>query len=121
MSIPTDIASLQIMAEVYKKKNLQNVLEKTVNSLVEQVPYIDWAGIYLQKDEEKMRLLAASDRENDLTWEANGELKFPIKSSDSDRIGMMVVRTRQAIAFDVTDVSTLETIAAAIGEMSFAN
>ncbi|ADU29092.1 GAF domain-containing protein [Evansella cellulosilytica] len=121
MSIPTDVASLQIMAEVYKKKNLQDILEKTVHSLVEQVPYIHWAGVYFYENEKEVRLMASSDDENDLAWESNSELKFPIKSSDEDNIGVLIVRTREAIAFDITDVSTLETIAAAIGETGFAN
>ncbi|MFA9559750.1 GAF domain-containing protein [Evansella sp. AB-rgal1] len=121
MSIPTDVASLQIMAEVYKKKNLQDILEKTVNSLVEQVPYIHWAGIYFYDNASTVKLMAASDKEDDLTWESNSELKFPIKTSDQDNLGVLVVRTREAIAFDVTDVSTLETIAEAIGELGFAN
>ncbi|WP_078592410.1 GAF domain-containing protein [Evansella clarkii] len=121
MSIATDIASLQIMAEVYKKKNLQDILEKTVNSLVEQVPYIDWSGIYFYENGKEVSLLAASDSEDDLAWESNGELKFPIKNSKNENIGIMIVRTREVIAFDVTDVSTLETIASAIGELSLAN
>ncbi|MBU9722870.1 MULTISPECIES: GAF domain-containing protein [Bacillaceae] len=121
MSIPTDVASLQIMAEVYKKKNLQDILDKTVHSLVDQVPYIDWAGIYFYENNSEVRLMAASDKENDLQWETNSELKFPIKTSDDESLGMLIVRTREAIAFDVTDVSTLETIASAIGETSFAN
>ncbi|MCD8509458.1 MAG: GAF domain-containing protein [Bacillus sp. (in: Bacteria)] len=121
MSIPTDVASLQIMAEVYKKKNLQEILDKTVHSLVEQVPYIHWAGIYFYENEADVRLMAASDDENDLVWESNSELKFPIKNSEEEAIGVLIVRTREAIAFDITDVSTLETIAAAIGEISFAN
>ncbi|MBU9712859.1 GAF domain-containing protein [Evansella tamaricis] len=121
MSIPTDVASLQIMAEVFKKKNLHQILEKTVHSLVEQVPYIDWVGIYFYENESEVRLMAASNEEDDLQWESNGELKFPITSSDNESLGIMIVRTREAIAFDVTDVSTLETIASAIGELTFAN
>ena len=121
MSIATDIASLQIMAEVYKKKNLQDILTKTVHSLVDQVPYIDWSGIYFYENDSDVRLIAASDEEHDLAWESNGELKFPIKNTENENIGVMVVRTREVIAFDVTDVSTLEMIAGAIGELSFAN
>ena len=121
MSIPTDVASLQIMAEVYKKKSSQSVFEKTVKSLVQEVPYIDWVGIYLKSDDENLQLSAASDEEDDLGWEYNGQLKFPITNSVDQQIGVMIVRSKQAIAFDVTDVSTLETIAEAIGQISYSN
>ena len=120
MSIATDVASLQIMAHVYKKMSIQSIFEKTCDSLVSEVPYIDWVGILLF-EEGNSKLVAASDFENDLQWESNGELKFPISNSMGQQIGMMIVRSREAIAFDVTDVSTLETIAEAIGQESFAN
>ncbi len=120
MSIPTDIASLQIMAHVYKRKGLQSIFNKTVENLVSAVPYIDWAGIYLYENLD-YRLVAASCFNDDLKWEANGELKFPIPDSDENEIGIMIVRSRQAIAFDITDISTLETIAAAIGQETAAN
>ncbi|WP_078551609.1 GAF domain-containing protein [Bacillus alkalicellulosilyticus] len=120
MSIPTDVASLQIMAHVYKKESLQSIFEKTVESLVEQVPYIDWAGIYMMENEEK-KLVAASDFDDHLEWEANGRLKFPIKNSAGMQIGLLLVKSKQPIAFDMTDISTLETIAEAIGQESMAN
>ncbi|TWI54428.1 GAF domain-containing protein [Halalkalibacter nanhaiisediminis] len=120
MSIPTDLASLKIMAHVYKRASLQSIFEKTVESLVEQVPYIDWVGIYMYENV-NYNLVAASSLEDDLRWESNGELKFPITNSNNEEIGMMIVRSLQPIAFDVTDLSTLETIAAAIGQESFAN
>ncbi len=113
LSIPTDIASLKIMAHVYKKQDTNYVFEKTVESLVETVPYIDWVGIYMY-DDLNHTLVAASCFSNDLRWECNGELKFPVKNAASTEIGMMIVRTKESIAFDVTDLSTLETIASAI-------
>ncbi|KYG26991.1 hypothetical protein [Alkalihalobacillus trypoxylicola] len=115
MSIATDVASLQIMAEVYRKKGIQSIYEKTVHSLVHNVPYIDWVGIYLYEHLDH-RLAAASSLENDLRWDCNGELKFPILNESEEEIGLLVVRSLQPIAFDVTDVSTLETIAKAIGQ-----
>lgn len=121
MSISTDVASLQIMAEVYKKRSSQSIFEKTVKSLVQEVSYIDWVGIYLISEEQDLELITSSDEDNDLNWEYNGELKFPIKDSTEQQIGLMVVRSKQAIAFDVTDVSTLETIAEAIGQICYAN
>lgn len=121
MSIATDIVSLQIMAEVYKKKSLNEILEKTVHSLVKEVPYIDWVGIYFFENDSDAYLVACSDAENDLTWESNGELKFPIKSSDGDNLGIMIVKTKEPIAFDITDITTLETIATSIGELTLSH
>lgn len=121
MSISTDVASLQIMADVYKRKNSRSVFDKTVKSLVQEVPYIDWVGIYLISEDQILDLVATSSEEDDLGWESNGELKFPINNSTQEQIGVMVVRSKQAIAFDVTDVSTLETIAEAIGQICYSN
>ncbi|TSB45207.1 GAF domain-containing protein [Alkalicoccobacillus porphyridii] len=120
MSIPTDVASLQIMAHVYKRQSAQSTFEKTVESLVRSVPYIDWVGIYLYEQLDH-KLVAASCFDDDLKWTCNGELKFPIKDSGDQEIGMMIVRSNQSIAFDVTDVSTLKTIAAAIGQETLVN
>ncbi|RXJ00341.1 GAF domain-containing protein [Anaerobacillus alkaliphilus] len=120
MSISTDVASLHIMADVFKKKDSKAVFEKTVKSLVDEVSYIDWVGIYLINADGNPQLTVSSDQENDLSWECNGELKFPITNS-TQQIGVLVVRSRQAICFDVTDVSTLETIAEAIGQICYAN
>ncbi|GAF15530.1 hypothetical protein JCM19046_3610 [Bacillus sp. JCM 19046] len=120
MSIPTDIASLKIMAHVYKKQDTDYVFAKTVESLVDTVPYIDWVGIYVYEDLDH-KLVAASCFNDDLRWECNSELKFPVKNATSSEIGMMIVRTRESIAFDVTDLSTLETIASAIGYESSLN
>ncbi|OIJ13694.1 GAF domain-containing protein [Anaerobacillus alkalilacustris] len=121
MSISTDVASIQIMAEVYKKNSTQSVFEKTVNSLVQEVPYIDWVGIYLITEDQNLQLVESSDDADDLGWEYNGELKFPITNSMEQQIGLIVVRSKQAIAFDVTDVTTLETIAEAIGQICYSN
>lgn len=120
LSISTDVASIQIMAEVFKKKNSQSVFEKTVSSLVQEVPYIDWVGIYLITEDQNLQLVASSDTD-DLSWEYNGELKFPITNSSQQQVGLIVVRSKQAIAFDVTDVATLETIADAIGQICYSN
>jgi putative methionine-R-sulfoxide reductase with GAF domain len=109
------------MAEVFKKKNSQSVFEKTVKSLVDEVSYIDWVGIYLVSEDGSLQLTVASDEENDLGWECNGELKFPITNSTKQQIGVIVVRSKQAICFDVTDISTLETIAEAIGQVCCSN
>lgn len=120
LSVSTDVASIQIMAEVLKKKNSKTVFEKTVSSLVEEVPYIDWVGIYLHSENHNLKLVTASS-DNDLSWDYNGELKFPITNSFQQQIGLIVVRSKQAIAFDITDVSTLETIAEAIGQITCSN
>ncbi|WP_322788156.1 GAF domain-containing protein [Anaerobacillus alkalidiazotrophicus] len=121
LSISTDVASIQIMAEVYKKNSTQSVFEKTVNSLVQEVPYIDWVGIYLITEGQNLQLVESSDDADDLGWDYNGELKFSITNSMNQQIGLIVVRSKQAIAFDVTDVTTLETIADAIGQICYSN
>ncbi len=121
MSISTDVASIQIMADVYKKKSSNEVFARTVSSLVNEVSYIDWVGVYLVSEDGNLQLSYASDIENDLCWECNGELKFPIENSTQQQIGLIVVRSKQAICFDVTDVSTLETIAEAIGQICYTN
>lgn len=108
------------MAHIYQRKSLHSIFRKTVKSLVEHVPYIDWVGIYLYENS-NLTLVAASDDENDLMWDCNGELKFPIINSLGEEIGLIVVRSLETIAFDVTDVSTLEEVAKAIGELSFSN
>ncbi|PYZ96900.1 GAF domain-containing protein [Alteribacter lacisalsi] len=121
MSIATDVASLQIMADIYQKKSSNQILQKTVDCLTEQVTYIDWAGIYHAEPDEEPNLLAASNEETDMSWETNAELKFPIEDAAGSTIGVLVVKSREAICFDVTDVSTLEEIAAGLAEIVFAN
>ncbi|WP_096439623.1 GAF domain-containing protein [Alteribacter populi] len=121
MSIATDVASLQIMADIYQRKNLTEVLNKTVDSLVEEVPYIDWSGIYFVENEEDVKLMAASDEESDFKWETNAELKFPIEDANQKTLGVLIVRSKEAIAFDVTDVSTLEEVAAGLSEIAFSH
>ncbi|RKL66149.1 GAF domain-containing protein [Salipaludibacillus neizhouensis] len=121
MSIATDIVSLKIMSEVYKKRGLEDLLKMTCEYLEDEVPYIDWVGVYFFERNDELKLMAASNLENDLTWTSNGELKFPLKNSNNEAKGIMIVRSKEAIAFDVTDVSTLEAIAQSLGELSMAN
>ncbi|TMW70595.1 GAF domain-containing protein [Alteribacter natronophilus] len=121
MSIATDVASLKIMADIYQRKSLSDILQKTVDSLHEHVSYIDWAGIYFVENVDEARLMAASDEETDLSWESNAELKFPLEDAEKNILGVLVVKSREAICFDVTDVSTLEEIAAGLAEISFSN
>ncbi|WP_026690878.1 hypothetical protein [Alteribacter aurantiacus] len=121
MSIATDVASLEIMADIYKKKSLDAILKKTVDTLVENVSYIDWAGVYCVEGEEDARLMAASEEGRDLSWESNAELKFPIKDANENILGVLIVRSKEAICFDVTDVSTLEEIATGLAEVGFSN
>ncbi len=120
MSICTDVVSLKIMAHIYQRHDSHTVFKKMVKSLAEDVPYIDWAGIYLYENSE-LKLVAASDDENDLKWECNGELKFPITNCLGEEIGIIIVRSLEAVAFDINDVLTLEDVAKAIGEEIFTN
>nr|WP_236785164.1 GAF domain-containing protein [Alteribacter salitolerans] len=109
------------MADIYKKKSLNDILKKTVDCLVENVPYIDWAGVYFVEGEGDARLMASSDEERDLSWESNAELKFPIEDANKNVLGVLIVRSKEAIAFDVTDVATLEEIASGLAEIGFSN
>ncbi len=109
MSIYTDLASLKIIASVHQNQSLEHVFEDMVHKLQHQVAYFDWVGIYLMEGD-TLKLKAASCLENELSWECNSELRIPIKSRRME-IGKLVVRSRQPICFDVTDVSTLKTLA----------
>lgn len=114
MSIETDLASLEILAGVYKESDLRTTFAKVVQKLQEQVPYFDWVGVYIQNGSD-IQLEAASDYHQLLEWEANAELRIPIVC-DHGELGRLVVRSKQPLCFDVTDVSTLETLAAEISK-----
>ncbi|WP_090774563.1 GAF domain-containing protein [Shouchella lonarensis] len=114
MSIATDIASLKIMADVFQTADTKAIFTKTAHSLVQTVPYIDWIGIYICEGTET-KLVAASCFQDDLRKSHMNELTCPIYNCDDQKIGLMIVRTKQVDAFDPTDRTTLETIAAAIG------
>ena len=58
---------------------------------------------------------------NHLTWEYNSQLRIPIKNNLGEEMGEIVVKSRQPICFDVTDVSTLETVAEEISQKLFLN
>lgn len=115
MSIKTDLASIEIIAEVHRSQDLKKTFSKAVVTLHKHVSYFDWVGLYLYEGGE-VALVAASDMENEITWECNSELRIPIQDSQERELGKIVVRSRQPICFDVTDVSTLETLAAEISE-----
>ncbi|SDB81061.1 hypothetical protein SAMN05421737_10116 [Shouchella lonarensis] len=114
LSIATDIASLKIMADVFQTADTKAIFTKTAHSLVQTVPYIDWIGIYICEGTET-KLVAASCFQDDLRKSHMNELTCPIYNCDDQKIGLMIVRTKQVDAFDPTDRTTLETIAAAIG------
>lgn len=114
MSIQTDLASLEIIAKVYRSQDVRESFQQLVTTLHNEVPYFDWVGIYLIEGEE-MNLTAASNFDDLLTWDTNSELRIPIQDPlAQEDIGKIVVRSRQHICFDVTDVSTLETLATEI-------
>ncbi|WP_202080948.1 GAF domain-containing protein [Caldalkalibacillus salinus] len=110
MSIQTDLASLEVIATVHQSSDMEDAIQQMVAKLQQDVPYFDWVGIYLYQGED-MVLKAASDMENQLTWESNSELRIPIEDESERQYGKIVVRSRQPICFDITDVSTLKTLA----------
>ncbi|QKS70590.1 GAF domain-containing protein [Paenalkalicoccus suaedae] len=118
MSIATDIVSLKIMAEVYKKQDVSKILEAATSLLVEEVSYIDWCGIYLMETEKEATLIAASS-EQDSNWMQNSELRFQIPGNNLHE-AVLVVRSEERIAFDTRDIHTLENLSAALGDLWFA-
>jgi|GEM_PF-5109665 len=114
MSIYTDIASIKIIAEVVTSQNLKKTLSNVVEHLHEKVQYFDWVGLYLKQGDELV-LEASSDLEENLNWETNAELRIPLIDQHQKDLGKIVVRSKQPICFDITDVSTLETLAKEIG------
>jgi putative methionine-R-sulfoxide reductase with GAF domain len=115
MSIATDIASLEVLAKLLKKKELNHVFTDIVKTLNQQVPYFDWVGIYLHEGQ-STQLVAASDFQHSLEWEANAELTIPLEHSLQGEMGKIVVKSRDPLCFDMTDVSTLETLAKELSE-----
>lgn len=113
MSIKTDIASLEILAQVYQGQNLKQTFESMVTTLQQQVSYFDWVGLYLNQGEELV-LEAASCFDNTLTWESNSELRIPIHNHADHELGKLVIRSKQPLCFDITDLSTLKKLAAEI-------
>lgn len=115
MSIKTDLASIEIIAEVHQSKDLRKSFQEMVHRLHQQVSYFDWVGLYLQEGGE-LSLEAASDMENHLSWECNAELRIPIEDPNQEELGKLVVRSKQPVCFDITDISTLKTLAAEISQ-----
>lgn len=120
MSINTDLASIEIIAAVHKSQDLRQTFFEMVHRLHEKVSYFDWVGVYLAHGDE-MVLEAATNMENELTWEHNSQLRIPIKNSVGETVGQIVVKSRHPICFDLTDISTLETVAAEISRKLFLN
>ncbi len=119
MSIKTDVASLEVLAKVYQSRNLKQTFSELVKTLHTQVSYFDWVGVYLNEGNHTV-LQAATDMENNLNWEANSELKIPIQHTNRE-LGKIVVKSKQPVCFDLTDVSTLQTLAAEISERMSVN
>ncbi|GGK27979.1 hypothetical protein GCM10010965_21040 [Caldalkalibacillus thermarum] len=111
MSVETDVASLGAIAKVIRNRDLNQTFTEVARTLQEKVPYIDWVGIYLNQGN-ATELVAASDQANQLEWEANAELRIPIEDpAQQQELGKIVVKSREPLCFDVTDVSTLKILA----------
>lgn len=114
MSIATDLASIHVLSSIYRNNISAEACEQTVNTLCDKVEYIDWAGIYFHNEDEKVWSVHASSLPEE-TMTLQSQLTFPIKSREGTEIGTLVVKSRQWIVFDVTDVSTLEKVSNALG------
>lgn len=110
MSIATDLASLEVLAKILKKKELDQILNECVKTLNKEVPNFDWVGIYLHKGPET-HLVAASDLHHHLDGEANAQLSIPLENNSQEQMGKIVIRSKDPFCFDTTDVTTLETLA----------
>ncbi|WP_042404069.1 hypothetical protein [Geomicrobium sp. JCM 19037] len=102
MSIATDLAAIKIVADLEKTNDQPKILKNTVDTLVESVQYIHYAALHVSNHQP----VIASDTDGD---EYIGSLSFTLGKKEDD--GKLVVRTKENIAFDVTDLSTLQTIA----------
>ncbi|SDH42820.1 hypothetical protein SAMN05192534_105128 [Alteribacillus persepolensis] len=111
MSIATDLASIQILSSVYQSTNVNDTFHNTVHTLCNKVDYIDWAGIYLKEGEDTRLLVSTEDKGS-----MQSQLAFPIKHNDTE-VGVLVVKSKQWIVFDVTDVSTLEKVTSELGKV----
>jgi putative methionine-R-sulfoxide reductase with GAF domain len=110
MSIQTDLASLAVLARVYRSPDRMTALQQAVQTLHKQVSYFDWVGLFLEREGDYV-LEASSNQNEQLTWEYNAELVIPLPGAEDKELGKIVVRSKQPICFDVTDVSTLKKVA----------
>ncbi|MFB5663300.1 GAF domain-containing protein [Alteribacillus sp. HJP-4] len=115
MSISTDLASIQILADLFKDGSKSTVLTRTVHTLCDKVEYIDWAGVYVYEGEET-RLMASASSEG-REEELQSQLAFSITGENGAEKGVLVVKSKGWIVFDVTDVSTLKEIAGEFGKI----
>lgn len=114
MSIATDLASIHILATVYKNQEKKaDFLKQTVTALTQKVDYIDWAEIFLIEEEECL-LAVRNSKPGVKKQDLQSKLVFPIQAGNK-KLGYLVVKSRQWIVFDVTDVFTLEKVANELG------
>ncbi|SFP57536.1 hypothetical protein [Salibacterium halotolerans] len=113
MSIATDLATIRILGTLHQSI-ASPPLSQTVETLCREVEYINWAGVYFYEGEDTLlAAYAGTDSEDDVM---QSRLAFPIHKPDGTETGVLVVKSRQWIVFDVNDVPTLETVAAEIGK-----
>ncbi|WP_026703365.1 hypothetical protein [Salibacterium aidingense] len=116
MSIATDLASIRILGTVYQKHTLSSSISHAVHSLCREVDYINWAGIYFHEGEHTvLHEFACTDSDHPTM---QSQLSFPIHNRKGEETGVLVVKSKQWIVFDVNDVPTLETVASEIGELA---
>ncbi|AXF57633.1 GAF domain-containing protein [Salicibibacter kimchii] len=110
MSVSTDLAAIKIIADTTQEQSTSAVLQRAVKNLVDNVTYIHYAAWY-EGNTEKVAIAADS---ND-TYA--GTLSFPVSQNEGEEeIGTLVVATKESVAFDVTDLNTLQKVADYIGK-----
>ncbi|SFM03510.1 hypothetical protein [Salibacterium qingdaonense] len=115
MTIATDLATIRILGSLHQSLT-DSPLSETVGTLCREVDYIDWAGIYFYEEGQTKLAASASTDSEDAALQSR--LGFPIHLPDGTETGVLVVKSRQWIVFDVNDVPTLETIASEIGKQN---
>ncbi|QDI92740.1 hypothetical protein EPH95_17385 [Salicibibacter halophilus] len=112
MSVSTDLAAIRIIADTTQNKNISTVLQQALKALVDNVAYIHYAAWFKEDTAE----VSISSNSND-TYA--GTLSFPVSENEGgEEIGKLVVATKESVAFDVTDLTTLQEVANHIAQWS---
>ncbi|MGY4690562.1 GAF domain-containing protein [Salibacterium sp. K-3] len=114
MSIATDLATIRILGSFYQSGTSSSPLSQTVESLCRDVDYINWAGVYFHEGEHTVLHAWAGTDSDEAVMQS--QLAFPIHDQNGTETGVLIVKSKQWIVFDVNDVPTLETVAAEIGK-----
>ncbi|MDQ0300816.1 putative methionine-R-sulfoxide reductase with GAF domain [Salibacterium salarium] len=115
MSIATDLASIRIIGSINQNHSTSASISNAVHSLCNEVDYINWAGIYFYEEGDAVLQDYMTTEKHNTTMQS--QLAFPIQQAEKE-VGVLVVKSKQWIVFDVNDVPTLETVASEIGQLA---